>query len=109
VPPSNAAFAKLAIEFTGSVATNNHLVDSVLFGPGPPSFYFDGDTQDGLDTPTSVLFPNVASDFQWGGTQGKSTSYFYNNYFAAMKRLRADAPNWLPFSVQATFYTLVAP
>jgi hypothetical protein len=108
VPPSNASQAKFAIEFTGVATGNTHLVDAVLFGPGPPLWYFDGDTQDGLDTPASVT-PSPLMDFQWGGTQGKSTSYYYNNYFNAMKRLRADAVNWLPFGTPATFYTLIAP
>lgn len=108
VPPSNAANAKMAIQFTGTANGNVILVDSVLFGPGPPMFYFDGDTQDGLDTPGSVT-PSQFSDFQWGGTQGKSTSYYYNNFYIIQKRLAVDITNWIPYGAQASFLTLIAP
>lgn len=108
VPPATAVNAKMAIQFTGTANGNVVLVDSVLFGPGPPMFYFDGDTQDGLDTPGSVT-PTQFSDFQWGGTQGKSTSYYYNNFYIAMKRLNSDVQNWLPSGTSVSFTTLVAP
>lgn len=108
VPPAGAVNAKVGIQFTGTSNTNVILVDSVLFGPGAPLWYFDGDTQDGLDTPASVT-PTAFSDFQWGGTQGKSVSYYYNNFYIVQKRLTTDLPNWLPYGTPFSLLTLVAP
>lgn len=108
IPPAGAVQARAAIEFT-AVANGNVIdVDSILFGPGPPMWYFDGDTQDGLDTPLNVT-PSQFSDFQWGGTQGKSTSYYYNNFYIIQKRLTLDLPNWLPFGTPSTLLTKIAP